>query len=301
MVTVTAVVSLSIGLSACGTKAHKATTSTTTTTAVNKNALNSVPTPNAGSQAADDPGALESSIDASINNVTSDLSSVDSAPASEGDVVTGAGTSNTTTAGSGATQLATIRGAADTAVKARISKLETLKSRITESKDLTAPHQSGMLAEITSDENGLTTLDATVQSDATSATATADAGKIVTQYRVYVLEVPKFNEVMAADAIAAANVNLQAAIPKFSAALAARQQNGVDISAAQTALADLNAKASAIARTNGEMVEPLLAMTPAGYPANRPTMISTRQALGTELNQVKTARSDITTITAAIA
>lgn len=193
-------------------------------------------------------------------------------------------------------RLTNIKQKCDSAVQNRLSTIGTLETRINTSKNVSSSHKSGLLAELDSDKSGLTSLDAKVQADTTATQAVSDCKGVVSDYRIYVLEVPKVHEVLVADDFLQISTTLQTLSPKLAQQLTTAKNNGVDVSAAENALADLNSKASSIQSSVSPLAGPVLALQPSGWPGNKPTLQSTRKTLGDAKTSAQAARQDLKTI-----
>ncbi len=128
--------------------------------------------------------------------------------------------------------------------------------------------------------NGLTTLNAKIQGDNDEATLRADAQRIVIDYRVYVLTIPKARGVVVSD------IELNAAdrIAKLADRLATaidQAKVGKDTSQAQTDLASLRAKVASVTAAVTPLPAALLALQPPGYPGNHATLEQARVSLRT--------------------
>jgi hypothetical protein len=128
--------------------------------------------------------------------------------------------------------------------------------------------------------NGLTSLNAKIQGDNDEASLRADAQKVITEYRVYVLTIPKSRGVVVSDIELNAADRLSKLADRLASAIA-QAKEGKDTTKAQTDLASLRAKVAAVVATVTPLPAALLALQPAGYPGNHPTLEQARQSLRT--------------------
>jgi len=167
---------------------------------------------------------------------------------------------------------------ASAAITRRVLALRELETATKAIVRLSDADRSALSGQLQDQINGLTSLNAKIQGDADLATLQADANKIVTDYRVYVLTIPKARGVVVSDIELTAEDRL--------AKLADRLQSTIDASSKDTTrakadLASLRAKLSAVSGAVTPLPAGLLALQPAGYPGNRTTLEQDRTALRT--------------------
>jgi hypothetical protein len=113
------------------------------------------------------------------------------------DAATPAAPSPTANAATTPHTLATLKAHCNAAVQRRLGTLAADDTFVKDSAALTGGDRTTLEAQIGADQQGLTALDKTIQSDGTYQETWADCQTIVTGYRVYVLEDPKMHEVIA--------------------------------------------------------------------------------------------------------
>jgi hypothetical protein len=128
--------------------------------------------------------------------------------------------------------------------------------------------------------NGLTSLNAKVQGDNDEASLRADAQKVITDYRVYVLTIPKARGVVVSDIELNAADRLAKLADRLANAID-QAKEGEDTTKAQADLASLRAKVGAVTATVSPLPASLLALQPSAYPGNHPTLEQARQSLRT--------------------
>ncbi|MDQ1497084.1 MAG: hypothetical protein QOI86_424 [Actinomycetota bacterium] len=169
--------------------------------------------------------------------------------------------------------------AAGAAITRRVLALRELTTAAKSIVRLSEADRSALTTQLQDQVNGLSSLNAKIQGDTDEATVRADAGRIVTDYRVYVLTIPKARGVVVSD------IELNAAdrLAKLADRLAKAidQATGKDTTKARTDLASLRARLASATSTVTPLPAALLALQAAGYPANRTTLEQTRTSLRT--------------------
>ena len=187
-----------------------------------------------------------------------------------------------------------------TALKARcnaqVQRREgTLGSDLTfvqQSSALTPSDRSTLETQITGDETGLTALDETIQNDTSYAQAHANCERIVTDYRVYVLEDPKIHEVIAADGVSSATANFEKVIPELQQLNASSGKPQPVKDRAQDDLNDLRSKVTAAETSISGVSASVIDLQPLGYPANKVVLQSAAQNIETSRDDLGGARDD---------
>jgi hypothetical protein len=195
--------------------------------------------------------------------------------------VTGAGPIGVGAAPAGAQQVRVeaSKKVAAAAITRRVLALRELTTAAKSIVRLSEADRSALTTQLQDQVNGLSSLNAKIQGDTDEATVRADGGRIVTDYRVYVLTIPKARGVVVSD------IELNAAdrLTKLADRLAKAidQATGKDTSKAKTDLASLRARLASATSTVTPLPAALLALQAAGYPANRTTLEQTRTSLRT--------------------
>ena len=184
-------------------------------------------------------------------------------------------------AGEGETQQVVLDARKRAATGAITRRLLALRERLTAAKAiarLSDADRSALTTQLQEQINGLTSLNARIQGDADEASLRADAARIVTDYRVYVLTIPKARGVMVADIELGAADRLTRIADRLATSV---DQARGDTTEAQTDLGQLRSKLAAVAEVVPSLPAGLLALQPAGYPANHAVLEQTRQSLRT--------------------
>jgi len=192
-----------------------------------------------------------------------------------------------------ADDVAAIKARCDAQVDRRLATIADLERVIDQARDLTGAHRGTLHQLLAGDRSGLQALRAKIDADGDAATLRSDCHKIVTDYRIYVLVAPKVRLVIAADRVAAIAARFDQLAPKVQSRIDAAKARGQDVTALQSALDDAKAKvADARSKTAG-LADQVLALDPGGYPGNRSTLQSARQAMFAARQELLAARNDL--------
>lgn len=149
------------------------------------------------------------------------------------------------------TTIANAKARADQEITRRIASLNTLNTRIQGMKAVPAEDKAAMTNTVQTQISQLTALNAKIQADTDVATLKADIKAIATQYRVYLLIVPGWSIIAAADRIITTAPYYTSFGAVMQTAITQAQTNGNDVSALIAKLADYNAKvANAVTQAN---------------------------------------------------
>ena len=183
------------------------------------------------------------------------------------------------TAGEGETQQVVAEGRKRAAIGAITRRMLALRERLSAAESITQlseEHRAALNTQLQEQINGLTGLSARIQGNNDEALLRADAQRIVTDYRVYVLTIPKARGVMVAD------IELTAA-DRFTK-LADRLASAIDQAKRHTTgtredLAQMRNKVAAVTAAVPPIPAELLGLQPAGYPATQAVLDNARQTL----------------------
>jgi hypothetical protein len=165
------------------------------------------------------------------------------------------------------------------AIGAVTRRVLALRERLTTAKSLdrvSDGDRTALVSQLQEQINGLTSLSARIQGDVDEATLRADAQRIVTDYRVYVLTIPKARGFVVADVELAAADRLSSLADRLASAV---DQARGDTTAARADLALVRSKLATVSGTVTPVPSGLLALEPAEYPANHPILEQARQSL----------------------
>jgi hypothetical protein len=165
------------------------------------------------------------------------------------------------------------------AITRRVLALRELSTAAKSIVRLSDADRSALTTRLQDQVNGLSSLNAKIQGDTDEATVRVDAGKIVTEYRVYVLTIPKARGVVVSDIELNAADRLTKLADRLSNAI--DQASGKNTTKAKADLASLRTRLASVTGTVSPLPAALLALQPAGYPGNRTTLEQTRASLRT--------------------
>jgi hypothetical protein len=180
------------------------------------------------------------------------------------------------------------------AITRRVLALRQLTTAAKSSLRVSEADRTALMTQLQDQINGLSGLNARIQGDTDEATLRADAQKIVDDYRVYVLTLPKARGIVVSDIELNAADRLTKLADRLSAAI--DQASGKDTTRAKADLAALRAKLAPVTGAVSPLPAALLALQPAGYPDNHTTLEQTRAALRTG----RTALEDAATLARAV-
>lgn len=195
-----------------------------------------------------------------------------------------------------------LRKLGDCEIDRRLDTITRLQSRVANANGLTDADRITLRSQLSTDTRGLTALRGKIDGETDVNALRADLAKIVTDFRVYLLMVPKTDEVIAADSELAAverlgtvNTNLQARIDAAKAA-------GKDVTQAQSDLDAMNAKVVQVSPLVQGISAAVLPLTPAQYNDGtaKPILTSSRTSLQSGRALLLGARVDVKACVAAL-
>lgn len=199
-----------------------------------------------------------------------------------------------------AQHLATLKTRGDAEIARRLKNLNDASSKIAGLTTLTASDKSALTTQVQNEISGLTALKAKLDADTTLSAGRTDVQSIVTEYRVYLLMLPKVHLVAATDHLSNALNNLSLLSGNLQTAITAQKDKGKDVTAMQTSLTDMQAKTSAAGSILSGLADKLLALTPSDYNTNHTVLMQYRASLGTAQADLKAARADAASIIKAL-
>ncbi len=180
-------------------------------------------------------------------------------------------------------RLETLRPRGLTEIDRRLATLTEATSRVNGAERITAEHKTQLIDQLKAQQAGLSALRTKVTGDRRLATLRADLAKVVNDYRVYVLTVPRTRGVAAADIVLAALDRMGELSERLGAAVDSAEIEGAeDEDVKETAVANLESLRAKVGQTRVKiesLAATLLALQPASYPANRPTLEAARSDL----------------------
>ena len=171
----------------------------------------------------------------------------------------------------------------------RQTALSAAKARLENAKFLTDAHQSALDANIESTASGLSSLANTIQGDTSMDQLKADCKKIVEDYRVYVLVIPRARLVRASDAELGASSKLTNVAGRLQSAIDKAKSQNKDTTQAEADLAKMNAAIATITPNASGVFSAVINLTPADYNANHDVLDSSRSNVRTAAKGVHDA------------
>ena len=138
-------------------------------------------------------------------------------------------------------RLTDLKARADQAVKDRLTQIDTLSGRLS-GAGADCGQNADVAGQLASDRTGLQSLDATIQAETDYAKARTEYRQIFTDFRIYWLQTPKTDQVVACDRESKADATLTALKQKIQSRIDEAKAKGYDVSGAQAAVDDMGAK-----------------------------------------------------------
>jgi hypothetical protein len=178
-----------------------------------------------------------------------------------------------------AATLGTAQQTLEAALSNRSTQLQTLLTRISNTKDIPSADAS-MLDTIVSDEQtglvdgGIEGLEAMVPRATTCAELVSDAEAMVRDFWVYALTSPQVDLTSVASTESAIVTKATALEPQIQSAITSAEQRGVSVSGAEAADSDLQAKISTAAtEVQAVSISTLLSQVPSDYPGDATMLV----------------------------
>lgn len=195
----------------------------------------------------------------------------------------------------------TIKARCDQAISQRESTLSDLETKVAASKHLTDADRASLEGQLQSAASGLTTLKGTIDADSTAQQVRIDCKRIYTDFRVYLLLVPKTHLVIGDDRALAAVSTLQSAEPKIEQVIDDAAHLGVPqdrVADARAKFADLKSQVDAAQTHAGGLADELVALTPSQINDGtaQPVLTRDRDQLKSSASSLHQARADLQAI-----
>ena len=195
-----------------------------------------------------------------------------------------------------------LRSLGDCEIDRRLDTITKLQARVAGAAALTAADRAALQSQLAADASGLAALRTQIDHETNAGALRTDLGKIVTDYRVYLLMAPKAADVIAAHNELAAVARLGTLNAKLQARIDAAHAAGKDITKAQSALDAMNAKAAQVSPLVQGVPAAVLPLTPAQYNGGTaaPILASSRSSLKAGRGLLAGARADARACVAAL-
>jgi hypothetical protein len=203
------------------------------------------------------------------------------------------------------TSLTTIISRADAEITRRITNLNSLSARIGQMKNISSSEITSLQAGITTEIGTLTSLKATIDAETVLANLKTEVQSITKDYRVYMLILPQGRIAAAVDRVQTIVADMQALEPKLEARITAAQTAGKNVTGAQVAYTDLQAKVSDASAQVSAALSETTGLTPDQgnttiEASNTATIKDAAAKIKVATSDLKAARADITTILQAV-
>ena len=255
---------LALGSAACSDKSDEGSTASSTTVLNDTASSPSTTAPETGPVSDSD----VAEVDQVLHRLDNELDRLDS------DMATGEGD----------TQQVRLEAAKNVATGAITRRVLALRDLITAAKAiirLPDADRGALTTQLQDQINGLTTLNVKIQADGDPATVRTDASHIVTDYRVYVLTIPKVRAVVAADIELNAADRLTKLADRLAKTVDEAAAKGKDVARAQADLGSLRTRLGALTGSVSPLPTALLALQTSGYPGNHAVLEQGRTTLRT--------------------
>jgi hypothetical protein len=195
-----------------------------------------------------------------------------------------------------------LRRLGDCEIDRRLDTITRLQSRVANAGGLTDADRTTLRSQLATDTRGLTALRGKIDGETDINALRADLGKIVTDFRIYLLMVPKTDEVIAADTELAGVARLGIVSTNLQARIDVAKAAGKDVTQAQSDLTAMNAKVVQISPLVQGIPAAVLPLTPAQYNdgSAKPILTSSRTSLQSGRRLLVGARADARACVAAL-
>lgn len=196
--------------------------------------------------------------------------------------------------------LAVVKAKAAAAISVRDSALGAAIAAVNANHSLTAADKATVLGTLNGDLSGLNALASTVQADPTLPLASADYTAIFLNFRVFALALPQARLAASADDLTGTVVPHLSDAESRLASLLSGAEAGKDTSAVKAAMADLAKQISSVTTDTSGVAAQVLAYHPGDWNANHAILDQPRASLLAARAAAVQARTDITTVVAAL-
>ncbi|HTB48503.1 MAG TPA: hypothetical protein VK712_00285 [Verrucomicrobiae bacterium] len=170
-------------------------------------------------------------------------------------------------------------------IQRRLTTLGNLTSGVDAAQYLAASDKSSLSSEISTETSALTALQTKLDAETTVAGAATDDSNVITEYRVYVLVVPKVYIVIAADNQQVTEGVLSNMATGFQGVITADQKAGKNVTSLQSELSDLNGQVAAAKAISSAMETSVVGLQPTDYNSDHTLLVG-------DYTKLQTAQSD---------
>lgn len=211
------------------------------------------------------------------------------------------GMSSTTRMENQQKRVTAIQGRSDTEITARIDSLNKLLSRLGSMKNIPSSDEASLASSIQTEIANLTSLKGSIDADTSTSTLVTDYQSITKSYRVYALVLPQASITAAADRVLDLVNAFNALATKLQAYVTTAQNNGTNVSAAVSALADLTAKTTDASTQANAAISEVSGLQPdqgatSTLQANTGALKDAQSKIKAATTDLAAARKDVTTV-----
>jgi chromosome segregation ATPase len=174
----------------------------------------------------------------------------------------------------------------------RIKNLQQALDKLSKSNTINAADKATLTGQVNDEVSSLTALEAKLNADTTAAAARTDVQSIVSDYRVYVLMLPKVRMVASDDRFSVVAEKLTSLHDKLQARVNSLNLSSATAGQVSTKLTDMKAKLDDAKAKFGGLSEQLLVLRPSDYNSNHAVLETFRAAMATAQSDLKAARDD---------
>lgn len=152
------------------------------------------------------------------------------------------------------------------AIDQRLETIDRLRAAVTAHPHVTGEHQGALLGELGRAEAGLQSLAAQIRAAETLEELRVLVPKIATDFRIYLVVVPKVWEVLGSDTVVAVAARLEGAAGSIAEWIARAEEAGLDVTEAAAHLAEMERHIESAVSLGDPVAEEVLPLTAADWP-----------------------------------
>jgi NADH dehydrogenase/NADH:ubiquinone oxidoreductase subunit G len=187
---------------------------------------------------------------------------------------------------------------ADREIERRVTSLNNLITRIQSMKKITDSQKASFVTQIQTQITNLNNLKVKIDADTDLAVLKEDKQSILTEYRVYMLFIPKLRIIAAADRILEISDDITSLLTKVQTVINTAQQNGRDVTTINSIISEIQTQITDAKTQAQNAIDTVSSLTPdLGdkniVASNTSALKSAREMLRGAVQDINTARFDI--------
>lgn len=194
-------------------------------------------------------------------------------------------TQTATTNSATQTKLQLIISVGNGEIQRRLTTLNNLTTGINAAQFLSSGDKTSLSDEVSTETTDLTGLQTKLDAETTVAAATTDDLNVITEYRVYLLVVPKIYIVITADNQQATEAALTSFANNCQSLITTAQNAGKNVTSLQSELSNLNSEVSASHGISSAMEAGVIGLQPSDYNSDHTILVG-------DYGKLQTAQSD---------